>query len=65
MFQIMEYVILRILKEEGFYKPGDITTVSPLMAQRLIDDGVAERYVRKQHGNNTKDSSSSRTDLSG
>ena len=46
MFQIMEYVILRILKEEGFYKPGDITTVSPLMAQRLIDDGIAERYVR-------------------
>ena len=44
----MEYVILRILKNEGWYRPGDITTVSPLLAKRLIDDGIAERYVRKQ-----------------
>lgn len=44
----MEYVILRIIKQEGWYRPGDITTVSPLLAKRLIDDGIAERYVRKQ-----------------
>jgi len=42
----MEYVILRILKQEGWYRPGDITTVSPLLAKRLIDDEIAERYVR-------------------
>ena len=42
----MEYVILRILKQDGWYRPGDITTVSSLLAQRLIDDGIAERYVR-------------------
>ena len=42
----MEYVILRILKQEGGYRPGDITTVSPLLAKRLIDDEIAERYVR-------------------
>ena len=45
----MEYVILRILKQEGWYKPGDITTVSPLLAQRLIKDGIAERYIAKEY----------------
>ena len=45
---IMEYVILRILKQEGWYRPGDITTVSPLLAKHLIDDGIAERYVRER-----------------
>ena len=44
----MEYVILRILKQEGWYRPGDITTVSPLLAKHLIDDGIAERYVRER-----------------
>jgi len=61
----MEYVILKILKEDGRYRPGQITSVSPLMAKHLIDDGIAERYIRKQHGNNIKNSSGSRTDLSG
>ena len=61
----MEYVILRIIKKEGslvesgFFKSGAIVSVSPLMAQQLIDDGIAERYVRKQHGNNIKNSSDS------
>ena len=59
----MEYVILRILKEDGLYKPGQIASVSPLMAQHLIEDGIAERYTRKQNGNNTKDSSDSRTNI--
>lgn len=45
----MEYVILRILKEDGRYRPGQITTVSPMFAKHLIDDGIAERYVRKQN----------------
>ena len=61
----MEYVILRIIKQEDWYRPGDITSVSPFLAQRLIEDGIAERYIRKQNGNNTEDSSGSRTDLSG
>ena len=61
----MEYVILRILKEDGRYKPGEITSVSPLLAKHLIDDGIAERYIRKQHGNNTKNSSDSGTDIPG
>ena len=43
----MEYVILRIIKRDG-YSPGDIITASPLMAQRMIDDGVAERYVKNR-----------------
>jgi len=47
----MEYVILRIIKRDGYSVPGDIVTVSPLLAQRLIDDEIAERYVR----NKTKD----------
>ncbi|MGV7223285.1 MAG: hypothetical protein ACQ9MH_17370 [Nitrospinales bacterium] len=45
----MEYVILRILKQESWWKPGDITTVSPLLAQRLIEDGIAERYIAKEY----------------
>jgi len=45
----MEYVILRILKQDGHSVPGDIINVSPLLAQRLIDDGIAERYVRKEN----------------
>jgi len=45
----MEYVILRIIKQEGWYRPGDIITVSPMFARRLIDDEIAERYVRKQN----------------
>ena len=45
----MEYVILRILKQEGWYRPGDITTVTPMMAQILIDDGIAEQYVKKKN----------------
>ena len=45
----MEYVILRIIKRDGYSVPGDIITVSPLLAQRLIDDGIAERYVRKEN----------------
>ena len=55
----MEYVILKIIEkkgsfvESGFFKSGSIVSVSPLMAQQLIDDGIAERYVRKQHGNNS------------
>ena len=61
----MEYVILRIIKRDGYSVPGDIITVSPLLAQRLIDDGIAERYIRKQHGNNIKNSSDSGADLSG
>jgi hypothetical protein len=44
----MEYVILKILKEDGRYRPGQITSVSPLMAKHLIDDGIAERYVRNK-----------------
>ena len=48
----MEYVILRIIKQEGWYRPGDITTVSPLLAQRLIEDGVAVRYIIKKEKNN-------------
>ena len=44
----MEYVILRIIKQDGWYRPGDITTVSPMLAKRLIDDGIAERYVRNK-----------------
>ena len=47
--KIMEYVILRIIKRDGYSVPGDIVTVSPLLAQRLIDDGIAERYVRKEN----------------
>jgi len=36
--------------------PGSIITVSPMMAQILIDDGIAERYIRnkdkdKENGN--------------
>jgi len=48
----MEYVILRIIKKDGRSVPGDIINVSPLLAQRLIDDGIAERYVRKQDERN-------------
>ena len=50
----MEYVILKIIEkkgsfvESGFFKSGSIVSVSPLMAQQLIDDGIAERYVREQ-----------------
>jgi len=44
----MEYVILKILKEDGRYRPGQITSVSPLMAKHLIDDGIAERYIRNK-----------------
>ena len=44
----MEYVILRIIKGNNCYIPGSIITVTPMMAQLLIDDGIAERYVRKQ-----------------
>ena len=44
----MEYVILRIIKGSSCYIPGSIITVTPMMAQLLIDDGIAERYVRKQ-----------------
>jgi len=58
----MEYVILRILKEDGRH---EIITTGPLLAQQLIDDGIAERYIRKQHGNNIKNSSDSGADLSG
>ena len=61
----MEYVILKILKEDGRYRPGQITSVSPLMAKHLIDDGIAERYTRKQHGNKINISSDSGADLSG
>ena len=42
----MEYTILKIVKEEDSYKPGDIRKVSPLLAQRLIDEGIAVRYTR-------------------
>ena len=44
----MEYVILRIIKGNNCYIPGSIITVSPMMAQLLIDDGIAERYVRNK-----------------
>ena len=44
----MEYVILRIIKGNNCYIPGSIITVTPMMAQILIDDGIAERYIRKQ-----------------
>ena len=44
----MEYVILKIIKRDGFSIPGAIVNVSPLMAQRLIEDGIAERYTRNQ-----------------
>jgi len=44
----MEYVILKIIKRDGFSVPGAIVSVSPLLAQQLIDDGIAERYVREQ-----------------
>jgi hypothetical protein len=42
----MEYTILRIIKSDDAYKLGDIAKVSPLLAQRLIDDGVAVRYKK-------------------
>ena len=44
----MEYVILKIIKRGGFSIPGAIVSVSPLLAQQLIDDGIAERYVRER-----------------
>ncbi len=48
----MEYAIIRITKRYFQYGPEDIIRVSPLMAQRLIDDGIAERYVRNKDKEN-------------
>ena len=52
----MEYTILKIIKGNNCYMPGSIITVSSMMAQILIDDGIAERYIRnkdkdKENGN--------------
>jgi len=45
----MEYTILKIIKGTNCYIPGSIITVTPMMAQILIDDGIAERYVKKKN----------------
>ena len=35
--------------------PGSIITVSPMMAQILIDDGIAERYVMNKNKDKDKE----------
>ena len=55
----MEYSIVKIKKEFDWYRPGDVVSLSPMIAQRLIEDGIAERYIRNKNGNDTKDSSGS------
>ena len=51
----MEYTILKIIKGNNCYMPGSIITVSPMMAQILIDDGIAERYVRNKNKDKDKE----------
>jgi len=51
----MEYVIIRIIKRYFQYGPEDIISVSPLIAQHLIDDGTAERYVRNKNKDKDKE----------
>lgn len=39
---------VKIIKEEGSLKVGDVIEVTPMNAKDLIDDGVAELYTDDQ-----------------
>lgn len=39
---------VKIIKEEGTLKVGNIIEVTPMNAKDLIDDGVAEVYEDKE-----------------
>jgi hypothetical protein len=39
---------VKIIKEEGSLKVGDIIEVTPMNAKDLIEDGVAELYDDKE-----------------
>ena len=45
----MEYSIVKIKKDFNLYRPGDVIKVSPQMARILIEEDVAERYIREQY----------------
>ena len=49
----MERVFIRLLKNWGNFKKGDIITnkadwLSPLVVRRLIDKGIGEQYINKE-----------------
>ena len=55
----MEFIWIKFLKDWKEYEPGDVATVgySSPQVQRLIDQGIAERYIQKkkaeiENGNN-------------
>lgn len=39
---------IKIIKEEGTLKVGDIIPVTPMNARDLIEDGVAELYTEEE-----------------
>jgi hypothetical protein len=45
---------VKIIKEEGTLKIGDIIEVTPMNAKDLIDDGVAELYAEEAKPKKTK-----------
>jgi hypothetical protein len=60
-----ELVYLRLLKPWKIYRSGDVVSVpAGIMPERMIRNGVAERYV-KDNGNHTENSSSKGTDYNG
>jgi quercetin dioxygenase-like cupin family protein len=62
----MEKVLLRLKKPWKIYKAGDVVSVpAGLLPKRMIENGTAERYIKKRikkDGNDDKDSGDSRTD---